>query len=446
MTSRHLVVSLLSVTSLYAQPSPQAASSPTPTLTKLVDSYCQGCHNGSYRSISNGVLRAFDPQHIAADAGGWSKVYRQLQAGTMPPAGLPRPDRTTYDAALAELEKALPTPPAPTPTSQAIATRLATMLWNAPPDDALSKDAAADRLHDPATVERHVRRMLADPRAESFIARFFAPWLQLDQLSKVEPKKELFPDYDPSLREAFSKETELFLLSQLREDWDPIDLWTANYTYLNAQLAKHYGVPNVNGSDFKRVKWTSPERYGLLGQGSVLMLTSRAGAQNGYTSPASRGKWVRTHLLGVEPPNPAPNVPAPDATRPLTPQSRAFPQDPCRTCHNNFFPLGWGLEHFDPLGRARTTDQIGPADATGQLVDGTTFNGTAELSARLLARPDAFRTAITEQLIAYAQGAPVKVTSSSPETLIEARHILGSTPKPRWSAIIAAVARSTPAR
>jgi hypothetical protein len=375
----------------------------------------------------------------------------------MPPVGAPRPDRATYDAVLASIEQALSAdakPPAAA-NSQEIATRLATFLWNSAPDASLLEDAQRNRLSDPATLERQIHRMLADDRAQAFVSRFFFPWLQLDQLGNSDPDKKYFPDYDISLRDSLAKETELFLLSQVRDDRDPIELWNAKYTFLNEQLAKHYDIPNaiaeIRGPQFRRVSLSKPdgsmpERAGLLGQGSILMLTSRHqhGVDAAYTSPATRGKWVRMHFLGVPPPNPFPNAQPVKPELPITPQTRALPADPCITCHRNFFPLGYALENFDPLGRWRTHDQAGPVDASGAFVDGTSSNGVVELRQVLLQRPDAFRTTITEKLLVYWSAGSVVRSNGTPETLIRARQILRSTQKPRWSVLIAAIVRMKP--
>ena len=396
MTSRYLVP-LLCFTSLSAQTGVNTS--------KVIETYCSGCHNGRMRSQSGAVLELLDPAQIAASPDLWSRAYRQLQAGTMPPAGAPRPDRATYDAVLTSVGQALEgNAKAPaTANSQEIATRLATLLWNSAPDAALLQDAQRNRLSDPATLERQIGRMLADDRAEAFVSRFFFPWLELDKLGNADPDKKYFPDYDVSLRDSLAKETELFLLSQLRDDRDPIELWSANYTFLNEQLAKHYDIPGVSGAQFRRVILSTPERAGLLGQGSILMVTSRHqhGVDAAYTTPATRGKWVRTHFLGTPSPIPGRGALPVKPELPITPQTRVLPTDPCVTCHQNFFPLGYALENFDPLGRWRTHDQAGPVDASGALVDGTPFNGVVELRQGLLQRPDAFRMTITEKLLAY---------------------------------------------
>jgi hypothetical protein len=414
----------------------------TTDVSKMVDTYCSGCHNGSMRSPSGVLLEQFDPVRISANPDLWSRAYRQLQAGTMPPFGAPRPDRSTYTAALKEMERELGANlDAKTPASnQEISNRLAKALWDSTPDDLLLQTAKQGRLSDPATMEAQIRRMLADDRARAFVTRFFFPWLQLDQLAKADPDKKYFPEYDISLRDSLAKETELFLLSQLRDDRDPIELWSANYTFLNEQLAKNYDRSDVSGPQFRRVS-LALERAGLLGQGSILMVTSRHqhGTDAAYTTPATRAVWIRMHFLGAPPPNAFPGAQPVKPELPITPQTRTLPTNPCVTCHRNFFPLGYGLENFDPLGRWRTRDQIGPVDASGAMVDGTPFNGVVELRQSLLQRPEAFRTNITEKLLIYASTGSALPKSGTSETLVRARQILGRTEKPRWSAIIAGV-------
>jgi len=417
-------------------------------VSKEIETYCSGCHNGRMRSPSGVLLDQFAAGQISASPDVWSRAYRQLQAGTMPPVGAARPDRTTYDAMLTFIEQALDAdsrPPA-IASSQEIATRLATFLWNSAPDAALLQDAQRNLLTDPATLERQTRRMLADERAQAFVSGFFYPWLELDKLAKSDPDKQYFPDYDVSLRDSFAKETELFLLSQLRDDRDPTELWTANYTFLNEQLARHYDIPSVTGPQFRRVPLSAPERAGLLGQGSILMVTSRHqhGVDAAYTTPATRAKWIRMHFLGAPPPNPFPGAQPVKPELPITPQTRILPTEPCMSCHRNFFPLGYALENFDPIGRWRTNDQVGPVDASGTFVDGTPTNGVVELRKVLLQRPDAFRTTITERLLVYSSGGSAGSSRVTSETLVRARQILRSVQNPRWTALIAAIVRTTP--
>lgn len=417
------------------------------SITSVVNQYCSGCHNGTMKSPSGVRLTQFDPAHIADSREDWARASRMLRAGVMPPVGAPRPDRATYDRTVAAIDKELARPAleadsSPVPSSNDIAERLATVLWNSTPDAALLKDASNDRLKNPAVLEAQVKRMLADPRAETFVERFFFAWLQLDQLDKVKADRSLYPDYTDDLRNTMLKETQQFLLSQLRDDRDPAELWTANYTFLNDQLAKHYGVAGVNGADLRRHTWNTPERAGLLGQGSILMLTSRLDSP--YTSPAARSVWLRRHFYGVNPPNPFPNAPNVKPELPITPQTRTLPNDPCVTCHRNFFPLGYSLENFDPLGRWRTKDQIGLADASGAFVDGTKFTNPVEFRKGLLQHPDAFRTTITERLFYFAAGEPAKTMQGTADTLAAARHVLDGQRNSHWSSVIAAVIRSKP--
>jgi len=398
---------------------------------QLVQTYCAGCHNGVMRSPSGALLDRFDTSTIASNGDVWSRAYRQLQAGTMPPVGASRPDRMASVGLLSSIETALgaTAPPSADATDQEIAERLATLLWNSAPDAELSNEAGRHLLTQQATLEKQIQRMLADERAEAFVSRFFFPWLGLDQPDKLEV----------TLREAMATETDLFIRNQLRDNRDPIELWDADYTFLNEPLARHYGIPGITGEQFRRVPLSTPERHGLLGQGSIFMAMSRTGTT--YTSPAARAIWVRMHFLGAPPPRPFPNAQPVKPDLPIAPQTRTLPATPCVQCHRNFFPLGYGLEHFDPIGGWRTDDQAGPVDASGALVDGTPFNGSVELRKGLLQYSEAFRTTITEKLLIYAAGKPVTGSQSTPETLVRARQVLHSVPAVRWSSVIAAIVR-----
>jgi hypothetical protein len=415
-------------------------------VSSVVSTYCAGCHNAVMRSPSGAALDQFDAASISSNPDTWTRAYRQLQAGTMPPAGARRPDRPTSDALLASIERALGGTAAPPgdATSEQIADQLALLLWNSAPDAALLADARGNRLRNAATLARQIARMLADDRSRAFVRRFFVPWLGLHQLGKKDPDPAQFPDFTVSLRDAMAAETELFLLSQLRDDRDPIELWSANYTFLNEQLARHYGVAGVTGTQFRRVVVSKAERAGLLGHGSVLMVTSRHGKETAFTSPATRGLWVRLHFAGAPGPRPFPGAEPVNPALPITPQTRTLPAQPCLTCHANFFPLGYALENFDAIGRWRTRDQAGPVDASGTFVDGTPTDGVVQLRDVLLQRPDAFRTTITEKLLIYAAGQPVTASRMAPETLVRARQILNTMTDVRWSSILAAIVRSTP--
>ena len=294
-------------------------------------------------------------------------------------------------------------------TDLELASRLSFFLWSSIPDDELLDLAIAKRLNTPATLEQQVKRMLADPRSESMVTNFAAQWLYLRDIDSKVPDELLFPDFDETLRAAFRRETELFIDSILRDNRSVVDLLTANYTFLNERLAKHYGIPNIQGSHFRRVNFApdSP-RGGLLGQGSILALTS----YSTRTSPVLRGKWVLENLLSAPPPPPPPNVPAlktdgPEPGKTLTMreamiQHRANPA--CAGCHARMDPIGFSMENFDALGKWRDRDAGATIDASGVLPEGTRFDGIPGLRKMLLEHSDEYVATVTEKLLMYAVG------------------------------------------
>ncbi len=293
-----------------------------------------------------------------------------------------------------------------------LASRLSFFLWSSIPDDELLEAAIHGSLKQPAVLEKEVRRMLADPRSEALVNNFAEQWLYLRNLASASPDARIFPDFDDNLRQAFRRETEMFFESIMREDRNVLDLLRANYTFVNERLAKHYGIPNVYGSRFRRVTFDEGSvRGGLLGQGSVLTVSSYATR----TSPVIRGKWVLTNILGSPPPPPPPNVPplkeAGDSGKVLTmrermAQHRANP--PCAGCHKLMDPIGFSLENYDAVGRWRTTEGGVPVDAAGGLPDGSTFTGAAGLRQALLRNPELFVTTTAEKLLTYALGRGVE--------------------------------------
>ncbi len=289
-----------------------------------------------------------------------------------------------------------------------LASRLSFFLWSSLPDEELLRIAAAGELSDGAVLERQVRRMLADPRAESLTTNFASQWLHLRNLDAVRPDARLFPDFDDNLRRGFRRETELLFQSLLDENRSVLDLLTADYTFVNERVARHYGVPNVYGDHFRRIDLPegSP-RAGLLGHGSILTVTSYATR----TSPVLRGKWILENLLGTPPPPPPPNVPLLDETRSNTrvvsmrERMEAHRANPvCAACHRNMDPAGLSMENFDAIGRWRETDRGAPIDATGSLPGSEDFGGVAGLRQTLVDRPDVFATTATEKLLIYALG------------------------------------------
>jgi hypothetical protein len=290
-----------------------------------------------------------------------------------------------------------------------LATRLSFFLWGAGPDDELLKIAQRGTLRTPGVMTAQVKRMLADPKSEALSTRFASQWLRLQDLEKIYPDALLFPYYDYKLGEALRQETELFFDSIVREDRSILDLITADYTFVNERVARHYGMANVNGPEFRRVTIADENRRGLLGQGSILTLTSVADR----TSPVLRGKWIMEVLLASPPPAPPPNVPTLDetkaeagdtflTTRQRMEQHRANPQ--CNSCHRVIDPLGLALENFDVTGRWRPRDNGNLVDPVGDLYDGTKMNGPNGLRAALLKHQDMFVLSFTESLMTYSLG------------------------------------------
>jgi hypothetical protein len=295
-----------------------------------------------------------------------------------------------------------------------MASRLSFFLWSSVPDEELIDLASHGQLKNPATLERQVRRMIADPRSEALTTNFAGQWLQLRNVAIVKPSEVMYPDFDDTLRQGFKRETELFFDSILREDRSVVELLTADYTFLNERLARHYEIPNVKGSHFRRVTLTGENRRGLLGQGSILTLTSQAVR----TSPVLRGKWILDNIFGTPPPDPPPNVPPlPEKSGAYAGRTRSMRERmaehrenaACAACHSTIDPLGFGLENFDATGRWRDVDELyAPIDASGHLPDGTTFATPAEMRAALVKRPDRFVSALTEKLLTYALGRGVE--------------------------------------
>ncbi|HXP87976.1 MAG TPA: DUF1592 domain-containing protein [Bryobacteraceae bacterium] len=299
----------------------------------------------------------------------------------------------------------------------ALASRLSFFLWSSVPDDELIDLAAQGKLKDPAVLEKQVRRMLADPKSEAMITNFTGQWLGVRSLKTSEPVVNLFPDFDDNLRAAYQREIELFFGSIAREDRSILDLLTANYTYVNERLAKHYGIPNIYGPQFRRV--TLPAeldmRRGLLGKGGLMTLTSNAAR----TSPVARGKWFLQTFYGISPPDPPPNVPVikekpVDSTgNAKAPTMRQTMEEHhtnpvCASCHKIFEPIGLAMENFDAVGSWRTQDEGSPIDATGVLVDGTKVDGVASLRKALVSHSDQFERVVAEKLLTYALGRGVE--------------------------------------
>jgi hypothetical protein len=288
-----------------------------------------------------------------------------------------------------------------------LASRLSFFLWSSIPDEELLGLAEKGKLKEPAVLEAQVQRMLADSRSQALTSNFAGQWLFLRNLQSARPDGPTFPNFDDNLRQAYRHETELLFESIMRENRSVVDLLSANYTFVNERLAKQYGIPNIYGSQFRRVTLTDPARFGLLGQGSVLTVTSYPNR----TSPVLRGKWILENIMGTPPPAPPPGVPPlkeneegarPRSVRELMEQHRASPT--CATCHAVMDPLGFSLENFDATGEWRKKDFSGPIDPSGQLADGTKVNGPVSLREALMKHPDQFVNTMTEKMLTYSLG------------------------------------------
>ena len=327
-----------------------------------------------------------------------------------------------------------------------LASRLSFFLWSSIPDDELLGLAERGRLKDPAVLDRQIQRMLADSRASTLVENFAGQWLYLRNIRQVSPDPRVFPQFDDELRQAFRRETELLFESMLREDRSVLDLLNADYTFVNERLARHYQIPNVYGSHFRRVKLEleEEERRGLLGQGSILTVTSHANR----TSPVVRGKWVLENLLGTPPPPPPPDVPAleenNEEARNLTmrqrmEQHRANPA--CASCHKLMDPIGFALDNFDAIGQWRTAVGGNTLDVSGVFPDGTPFEGPTELRNILRSRPGQFIHTVTEKLLTYALGREVEYTDAP--AIRQIIREAGSSDY-RWASLISSIIKSTP--
>jgi hypothetical protein len=327
-----------------------------------------------------------------------------------------------------------------------LASRLSFFLWSSVPDDQLLDLAVRGKLHEPATLAQQVQRMVADPRASALVENFAGQWLQLRNIEGVAPNDRTFPEFDELLRRSMRRETELFVEHTMREDRSLLELLTANYSFVNGRLARHYKIPNVYGERFQRVTLDeSTNRGGLLGQGSLLTLTSYPTR----TSPVLRGKWVLENILGSPPPPPPPNVPGlpergeggkPASVRERLEQHRS--NAVCATCHAQMDPLGFALESFDGVGKFRTVTEAGaPVDAKGAFPTGGEFEGLAGLRSFILGHREAFVETVIEKLLAYALGREIEPHDLPAVRKIQAR---AASADYRWSSVILGIVTSPP--
>ena len=325
-----------------------------------------------------------------------------------------------------------------------LASRLSFFLWSSIPDDELREAAARGTLTDRAAVERQVTRMLRDPRASALVDSFVSRWLELSKLPGVVPDTELYPEFDENLREAMEQETKLFVASQIHDNRSAIELLTADYSFLNERLANHYGIRNVYGSHFRRVAFTDGVRGGLLGQSSILTITSYPNR----TSVTMRGRWLLANLLGAPPPPPPPDIPAlaeagaAGQPRSLRERMELHRKNPaCAACHQRMDPLGFALENFDALGKWRTSSDGAAIDPSASFPDGSRFEGVAGLRTLLAAHKEDFARTLSEKLLAYAIGRGLDYRDM-PAVRAIARG--AARDEYSWSSIITGIVTSTP--
>ena len=408
---------------------PFNATRPTDSASRRRVFTCRPATAGEERPCARGILttlvrRAFRRPATADDLDAVMAFYEQgrssggfedgielaLRRILASPQFLIRAERQPVDLALGDSYRI---------SDLELASRLSFFLWSSIPDDELIETAAQGRLSDPAVIEEQVRRMLADPRSSSLVTNFAEQWLYLRNLATTAPAQAVFPDWDDELRQAFARETELLFESVLREDRNVVDLLTADYTFLNERLARHYGIPHIYGSRYRRVR-LGPEldyRRGLLGKGSFLSVTW---VQNNRTSPVKRGVWVLENILGTPPPEPPPNVPAledatedaPERALTLREQMTRHRDNPaCASCHRIMDPIGFALENLSADGQWRDRDGgVGgtPIDTAVTLYDGTQIDGPGALRRALLRYAPQFVRMVTEKLMTYGLGRGVE--------------------------------------
>ena len=396
--------------------------------------------------LSTIARRAFRRPVTAADMAPIMALYQEGRAKGGFDAGIERGVRLI----LASPKFLFRTETAPAGTSVVkvsdieLASRLSFFLWSSIPDDTLLNLAAQNRLSQPAVLERQVRRMLADPKSRALVDNFASQWLMLRNLKGHIPTPGDFPNFDNELRQAFRKETELFFESIMREDRSVLDLLTGDYTFVNERLARHYGIPNVYGSHFRRVTLRGDERRGILGQGSILTVTSYPNR----TSPVLRGKWILENILGTPPSPPPPDVPTLDDNRPgveaksLRERLEAHRASPtCASCHRVMDPLGFALENFDGIGEWRVKEEGGSIDPSGQLADGSPIDGPVALRKAILRRPEMFVRTLTQKLMTYGLGRGVEHADMP---LVRAVAREAAAQNYRFSSIVAGVVKSAP--
>jgi Protein of unknown function (DUF1592)/Protein of unknown function (DUF1588)/Protein of unknown function (DUF1585) len=456
------------------QPSGQTKTALPTVVERTLNTYCVTCHDQA-RNVANLNLESLGSHGIAENTAAWENVLRYLRARRMPPADQPRPDEGTYLTMISSLEVALDQayPVNATlstnarVTDEELANRMAGFIWgpDSRPDTALLEAAQRGRLRDPAVLEQQVRRMLRDPKSSALASAFFERWMLSDRIKDLAGSDKRSPDLVGEIRlilapvdgpapeapllQSFETETRLFLQSQIRDDRPAMELWTANYSFVNAQLARHYGIQGVSGNEFRRVTLPGSERAGILGQGSFLSVTS----QGTRTSPSVRGNAILKLFLGTDSPGPLPpNIPplatsGVQADRSMRERLAEHTTNrACATCHRIFDPLGLSLENFDSNGAFRRTQNGVPVDASGAFIDGTKFNGPAEFRESLMKYRDAYYNGVTQRMLGFALGRQPLGWKVYDYEMPTVRAIVreAAASDYRWSSVVLGIVKSTP--
>ena len=410
----------------------------------MFETYCATCHNQTKKS-GGLALDSLNTGNVGENTAIWEKMLQRLRARRDPPIGMPRPEDAVYETAISTAERALDHAyPQKTLTSSnrvsdaELAMRMSKFIWNGVPDSILQDAAKKGLLEKPAGLEQQVRRMLKDPKAVGLVAGFLEPWALPNSLDKAQ-------NADEDLRKALGTETRLFFESQIHDDHNALDLWTANYTFINAGLARHYTINGISGDEFRKFTFTDNTRGGILGQGSFLTVTSF----KDRTSPVVRGKTILTTFFGIAPPPLLPNVPPlkPNDNRPMRARMQEHASNPvCSSCHLTFEPMGWALENFNLVGQWRKTDAGETIDASGSFIDGSKFNGPAELRAGLVKYKAAYYSNVTQKLLGYALDRPAKSWTVHDDEMPAVREILreAAAHDYRWSSIVLGIVKSVP--
>jgi hypothetical protein len=411
------------------------------------------CHNARQRS-GNLDLQALRTLGLAPNAAVWERLLQRVKARLDPPLGMERPDDAGYEAIIGSLEAALDQAylsdgsldTAAQLDEVGLANRMAAFLWGDERPDAVLLDAARrGALRNSAVLEQQVRRMLRDPRSDALVARFFERWMLRDAFASLSTATLRFAGPDGELHRDFATESRLFLQSQIRDDRNALELWTADYTFVNERLARHYGIAGVSGASFRRVTLKDPARRGILGHGSFLTVTSLATR----TSPATRGKTIMQLFWGINPPAPPPNVPTLGGSddRPMRERlNEATRSAACVSCHRIFEQYGLAMENFNAIGAWQDSQGGTIIDVSGTFADGSAFIGPRELREGLLKTRDAYYTNITRSLLGFALGREGLAWRTYESEMPAVRAVLreASLSDYRWSSLVLAIVKSEP--